>query len=106
LFGICVENIWQANSDVQFILDCYVIAKYCTSYLTKIDKTITKELKALTIINCNENKIEANIHILKMGYTFLNSFAFPIQKFIIILVFYSKIKLLKSIFMKIFDIQL
>jgi hypothetical protein len=36
-------------------------------------KTITKELKAITIINCNENKIEANIHILKMGYTFLNA---------------------------------
>jgi hypothetical protein len=45
--------------DVQFILDLYVATNYCTFYLTNINKTITKELKAITI-NCNENKIEAN----------------------------------------------
>jgi hypothetical protein len=46
--------------DVQFILDPYIAMSYCTSYLIEIDKTITKELKAI-IINYNENKIEANI---------------------------------------------
>jgi hypothetical protein len=34
-FGIHVGNIWQANIDVQFILDPYVATSYCTSYLTK-----------------------------------------------------------------------
>ncbi len=29
-FGIHVENIWQANIDVQFILDFYVVVKFCT----------------------------------------------------------------------------
>jgi hypothetical protein len=42
------------------------------SYLTKIDKTMTKNLKNI-IINCNENKIEAHIHIQKMGNVFLDA---------------------------------
>jgi len=37
-FGIDVGNLWQTNIDVQFILDPYVVANYCTSYLTKIEK--------------------------------------------------------------------
>jgi hypothetical protein len=55
--------------DVQFILDPYAIVSYCTSYLTRFDKAITKQLKPI-VINCNENKIQANIHIQKMGNTF------------------------------------
>jgi hypothetical protein len=57
--------------DVQFILDPYVVASYCTSYLTNIDKTITKEFKSISI-NCNESKIEANIRIQKVGNTTFN----------------------------------
>jgi hypothetical protein len=52
--------------DVQFILDPYVAMSYCTSYLTNIDKTITKELKAISI-DCNENKIEATLAFKKWG---------------------------------------
>jgi len=70
-FGIHVGNLWQANTHVQFILDPYATVSYCTSYWTKINKTITKELKAI-IIHCNENIIEANTHIWKMGNTILN----------------------------------
>jgi hypothetical protein len=58
--------------DVQFILDPFVAKNYCTFYLTNIDKTITKELKVISI-NCNENKIEANTCIQKMGNTTLNA---------------------------------
>jgi hypothetical protein len=58
-FGIRVGNLWQVNTNVQFILDCYATTSYCTSYLIKFDKTVTKELKTI-VINCNENKIEAN----------------------------------------------
>jgi hypothetical protein len=32
----------EANTDVQFILDPYVVASYCISYLTKMDKSITQ----------------------------------------------------------------
>jgi hypothetical protein len=63
-FGICVGNLWQVNTNVQFIFDTYATTSYCRSYLIKIDKTITKELKTI-IINCNENKIEVNICIKK-----------------------------------------
>jgi hypothetical protein len=71
-FAIHVGNLWQANTDVQFILDTYVVASYCTSYLTIINKTVTKKLKNI-IISCNENKIETHTHIQKMGNDFLNA---------------------------------
>ncbi len=41
---ICVVHLWFANIDFQFILDSYVAATYYTSYMTKIDKSITSEL--------------------------------------------------------------
>jgi hypothetical protein len=41
-FGIHVENLWQANTNVQFILDLYATTSYYTSYLTKIEKRVTK----------------------------------------------------------------
>ncbi len=70
-FGIHARNLWQVNTNVQFILDPYATTSYCTFYSIKIDKTITRELKTITI-NCNENKIEANTCIKKMGNTFFN----------------------------------
>jgi hypothetical protein len=42
-FGIKTGPFWGANIDVQFILDLYVIANYFTSYVTKVNKIITKE---------------------------------------------------------------
>ncbi len=39
-FGIHVRNLWQANTNVQFILDPYVAMSYCTSYLTKLIKPL------------------------------------------------------------------
>jgi len=71
-FGIHIGNLWQVNINVQFILDLMLIASYCTSYLTKIDKVMTKELKII-IISCYENKIETHIYIWKMGNDFLNA---------------------------------
>jgi hypothetical protein len=56
-FGIQVGIFWQANTNVQFILDPYVVASYCTSYPTKIDKTMTKELKNINI-SCNEKNLK------------------------------------------------
>jgi hypothetical protein len=42
-FGFHVGNLWQTNTNVQFIFDPYVATSCCTPYLTKIDKTMTKE---------------------------------------------------------------
>jgi hypothetical protein len=44
-FCIHVGNLWQANTNVQFIFDLHVVVNYCTFYLTKIDKTWKKKLK-------------------------------------------------------------
>jgi len=68
-FGIHAGNLWEANTDVQFIFDPYAPVSYCTSYLTKIDKTMTKGLKNI-IISCNENKIEAHHSHLNDGKCF------------------------------------
>jgi hypothetical protein len=71
-FDICVGNLWQGNTNVQFIFDPYATTNYYTSYLAKNDKTITRKLKAI-VINWNENIIETNIHIQKLGNIFFNA---------------------------------
>lgn len=71
-FGINVAPIWFANTDAQFVLDPYAAASYCTSYMTKIDKTISKELYKI-IQHCIAEKTEANIRIQKLGNAFLNA---------------------------------
>jgi hypothetical protein len=42
--SIRVVHLWFANIDIQFILDSYVATTYCTSYMTKLDKSITSKL--------------------------------------------------------------
>jgi len=46
-FSICVTHLWFANTYIQFILDPYVAITYCTSYITKINKSITFELHSI-----------------------------------------------------------
>ncbi len=41
MYSIHIGPICEANSNVQFILDPYVIASYYISYLTKMDKSIS-----------------------------------------------------------------
>jgi hypothetical protein len=57
-FSICVTHLWFANTYIQFILDPYVTTTYCTSYMTKIDKSITSKLHSL-IKKCIANNINA-----------------------------------------------
>jgi len=40
-FNIFVIHLWFANTNIQFILDPYASITYCTSYMTKINKSIT-----------------------------------------------------------------
>jgi hypothetical protein len=40
-FNICVAHFLSENTNIQFILDPYADATYCTSYTIKIDKSIT-----------------------------------------------------------------
>jgi hypothetical protein len=32
------SHIWNANTDIQFLLNPYVVATYYTSHMTKLDK--------------------------------------------------------------------
>lgn len=71
-FNKIIAHNWYANTDVQFILDPYAAATYCTSYMTKVDKTITVELKSI-LQKCIGEKTDANLRILKLGNAFLNA---------------------------------
>jgi len=71
-FNKTIANTWYANKDIQFILDPYATATYCTSYMTKVDKSITTKLKSI-IQKCIEDKTHANKQILKLGNAFLNA---------------------------------
>jgi len=56
---MCATHLWFANIDIQSVLDPYVTATYCMSYMTKIDKLI--ELKLHFIIKkCIANNINGN----------------------------------------------
>jgi hypothetical protein len=46
-FNKDIANLWYANTYIQFILNPYAAATYCTSYMTKVDKSITTELKSI-----------------------------------------------------------
>jgi hypothetical protein len=71
-FNKDIVNLWYANIDIQFILDPYAAATYCTSYMTKVDKSITTELKSI-LQKCIAEKTDANLRILKLGNAFLNA---------------------------------
>ena len=71
-FNKSTSNIWYANTNIQYILDSYAAATYCTSYMTKMDKNITSELQSI-IQKCIDNKVLADEQILKLGNVFLNA---------------------------------
>ncbi len=41
VYNIHDVHLWFANINIWFILDPYAVTTYCTSYMTKIDKSIT-----------------------------------------------------------------
>ncbi len=70
-FSTRVVHLWFANTYIQFILDPYVATTYCTSYIIKINKSMTLELHFI-IQKCIINNIDANTKIQKLGNVFLN----------------------------------
>jgi len=85
-FSIYVTHLWFANIDIQFILDPYVATTYYTSYMTKIDKSITSKLYSIIKI-CIANNIDPNKIIQKLGIVFLNVEQMIVQ-FVAYLVFF------------------
>jgi hypothetical protein len=60
VYAIKVATLWEVNINIQFILDPYDVASYCTSYLTKIDKIITNKFQTI-IKKCENENVDANI---------------------------------------------
>ncbi len=65
-YAIKAVALWEANIDIQFILDPYVAASYCTSYLTKIDRTITNEFQTI-IKKCENENVDAKLRVRKLS---------------------------------------
>jgi hypothetical protein len=42
-----MPNMWNANTDVQYVLNAYVAALYCSSYMTKFDKFMTSAFRKI-----------------------------------------------------------
>jgi hypothetical protein len=63
--------MWNANTDVQYFLNAYVAASYCTSYMTKVDKSMTSAF--IRIHKEHERShIDSIQMILTLGNTLLN----------------------------------
>ena len=46
-FSKQVPTLWYANTDAQFILDAYAATTYCSSYMKKLDDTMTFAFKKI-----------------------------------------------------------
>ena len=47
IFAKDMPVIWSANTDAQFVLNAYAAASYCSSYMTKIDKSMTNAFRRI-----------------------------------------------------------
>jgi hypothetical protein len=72
VYANLVAPLWETNTNKQFILDPYVATSCYTSYLTKIDKFITNEFQTI-IKKCEDENIDANVRIRKLGNVFFNA---------------------------------
>jgi hypothetical protein len=73
-FNIHVNiHLWFAKKNIQIILNSYATTRYYTSYMKKIDESLTLELHFI-VQKCIANKINANTRIQKSSYVFLNLF--------------------------------
>ena len=62
---------WQANIDIQFILDIYACAKYCVGYILKSDGGVSKLLQAV-IDEARKGKLSAKDKLKKFASTLIN----------------------------------
>ena len=70
-FARDIPEIWLANTDSHFVLNSYAAASYCSSYMTKLDRSMTSAFKKI----CREHeksKINAIEMIRTLGNTLLN----------------------------------
>jgi hypothetical protein len=46
-FAMDMPNLWNANTDVQYVLNAYVATSYCSSYMTEFDKSMINAFKRI-----------------------------------------------------------
>ena len=47
IFSQKMPSLWNANTDAQYILNAYAAALYCSSYMTKLDRSMTSAFKKI-----------------------------------------------------------
>jgi hypothetical protein len=63
--------MWNANTDVQYVLNTYAATSYCTSYMTKVDKSMTSAFRRIHKEH-ERSHIDAIQMIRMIGNTLLN----------------------------------
>jgi hypothetical protein len=46
-FSKDMPNMWNVNTDAQYVLNAYVATLYYSSYMTKVDKSMTSAFKKI-----------------------------------------------------------
>ena len=64
-------NLWNANIDAQYVLNAYAVASYCSSYMTKVDKSMTNAFRRIHKEH-ERSEIDAIQMISTLGNTLLN----------------------------------
>jgi len=70
-FAKAMPTLSNANTDAQFVLNAYATTSYCSSYMTKIDKSMTNAFRRIRKEH-KKNEIDAMQMIHKLGNTLLN----------------------------------
>jgi hypothetical protein len=63
--------MWNANTDAQYVLNAYAATSYCTSYMTKVDKSMTSAFRRIHKEH-ERSHIDAMQMIRTLGNTLLN----------------------------------
>ena len=70
-FAYNMPHLWNENKDAQYVLNAYVVASYCTSYMTKVDRSKTNAFKRIRKEH-EKRKIDAIQMIRSLGNALLN----------------------------------
>jgi hypothetical protein len=71
IFSKDMPIMWNANTNAQYVLNAYVTTLYCTSYMTKVDKSMTSAFRRIHREH-KKSHIDAMQMIRTLGNTLLN----------------------------------
>ena len=68
-FNPLFQSVWQANTDIQLVLDQHAVISYISDYMTKSDQGLTKHLKAALNEKKNCSVFEQLNHVKRTYFT-------------------------------------